>query len=97
MLRMHVADRLAVSAGLVPSERPARHAVSLAVVATVLSAVVGMMSLYVGVREITQSGAPANGGEYLSLREIQGIIPAAGGDKLMSIEDMKALAGQDQD
>jgi hypothetical protein len=97
MFRMHIADRLAVSAGLVPSERPARHLVSLAVVATVLSAVVGLTSLYVGVRELTQSGEPMNGSEYLSLREIQEVIPAAGGDKLMSIEDMKALAGQDQD
>jgi len=97
MLRMHVADRLAVSAGLIPSERPTRHLVSLAVVATVLAAVVGLMSLYIGVREMTQSGEPANGSEYLSLREIQGVVPAAGGDKLMSIEDIKVLAGQDQD
>ena len=95
MLRMHVADRLAVSAGLVPSERPARPAVSPAVVATVLAAVVGLMSLYVGVRQIAQPSDTGNGSEYIGLREIQGVAPAAGDSKLMSIEDMKAFTGLD--
>ena len=95
MLKVHVADRLAIAAGLVAPARPTHRVVSLAVVATVLTAVVGLMSLYVGVREMTQPGSLSDHGEYASVQDLQRVTPAAGPDKLMSIEDIKAIAGQD--
>jgi hypothetical protein len=91
MLKIHVAERLAVAAGIIPPERPARRWVSLAIVVMVLAGVVGLMGLYLGVREIAQPGSP----EAMSIRDITHIAPAAGPDKLMSIEEMRRRAGQD--
>jgi hypothetical protein len=58
--------------------------------AGVLTAVVGMMAVYVGVRELTQ---PA--GDVGNTQAIQRTAPASGADRLLSIEDIKKLADQD--
>jgi hypothetical protein len=91
MARVHSAfNRFASAAGLAPSRVPPRHVVSLAMSAAVLTAVVGMMAVYVGVRELTQ---PISEGENAPV--MQRITPASGLDRLLSIEDIKKLADQD--
>ena len=91
MLKVHVAERFAVAAGLVPPDRPPHRFISLGVVAVVLTAVVGLMTLYVGVRELTQPGAvyDHDGNPQESLYQV---APAAGPSKLMSIDDMRRMA-----
>jgi len=93
MLKVHVAERFAVAAGLVPPDRPARKFVSLGVVAVVLAAVVGIMTLYVGVRELTQPSAvyDRDGEPQENLYQV---APAAGPSKLMSIDDMRRMADE---
>lgn len=91
MLKVHVTERFAIAAGLVSPDRPGRRFVSLGIVATVLAAVVGLMTLYLGVRELTQPGAvyDRNADPAESVYQVS---PAAGPSKLMSIEDMRRLA-----
>ena len=91
MARVHSAlDRFASAAGLTPSRIQSRRVVSLTMVAGVLAAVVGLMALYVGVREITQ---PAS--EDLNAPALQRLAPAVASDRLLSIEDIRKLADQD--
>jgi hypothetical protein len=91
MARVHSAfDRFASAAGIAPSQAPSRQAVSLALVAGVLAAVVVLMTLYVGVREITQPRS-----EERNAQALQSLAPGAGSDRLLSIEDIKKLADQD--
>jgi hypothetical protein len=84
-------DRFASVAGFGPARGPSsRHAVSPAMVAGVLAAVVGLMALYVGVRQLTQPTS-----DELDARSLQRIAPTSGADRLLSIEDIKKLADQE--
>jgi hypothetical protein len=91
MARVHSAlNRFASAAGLAPSEVPPRHAVSLVMSAGVLAAVVGVVAVYAGVRELSQ---PA--GDERQARAVQRLASAPGSDLLLSIEDINKLADQD--
>jgi hypothetical protein len=91
MLKVHVAERLAIAAGLVPPDRPVRQFLSLGVTATVLAAVVAVVTLYVGVRELSQPGVIYDR-DAASVESVYQVAPAAGPSKLMSVEDISRLA-----
>lgn len=86
-------NRLASIAGLTMPERMERRLVSLGMIAAVLAAMVALMLLYVGVRELTQQGVakPA----YDGALELGNVVPQAGSTGLMSVEDIRQLAEQD--
>ena len=94
MLKVHVAERLAVAAGLVPADRPARRFISLGIVVVVLAAVVGLTTLYIGVRELTQPGSVYERAAD-TVEALPQLAPEAGPGKLMSIDDMRRLSDEE--
>jgi hypothetical protein len=89
MFKSNVAERLAAATGLAPVDRPARRFFSLGLVATVLAAVVGLMTLYAGIRELAQ---PDSVDQDVAAETLMRIAPAAGSSKLMSIDEIRRLS-----
>lgn len=92
-----------MAAGLFPPTRSAGRSLLPAVVAAVLAAVVGLMTVYVAVREANQPDTVREWGQLGSVDEpaaapvgiLSQVAPEAGPAKLMSIDDMRRLAGDD--
>jgi hypothetical protein len=91
MLKLSVAERVAVVAGLAAPKAPVRRCASVAIPLTVLTAVVALMGIYYTVREMARSGLS----DTAAVEDIARIAPAAGPDRLMSLEEIKRRAGQE--
>jgi hypothetical protein len=79
---------LAGYTGVAPPEKEGGRVVPLGLAAAIFGVILGVLAIYVGVREYTQPGGFLNHEEDLSTTRLSAA-------QLMSIEEMRRIAGQE--